>query len=130
VISVACEKETAEDVFSVKTEDLYGAWFYEGEPSKIMLCMENNQVYTGACPENAFVLITLSETDTVVAFQGSYSVRNAILFSGEGLDTTSSYSNRIYAFFKDSLVLHSDNVADKKAKYIRISSEFEQTPPK
>jgi hypothetical protein len=119
-----CEK----DVEKLKVSDFYGAWTstYSSTDTRMMLCIKNNDAYSGAADNDAFVMLSITPTDTTVIFQGSYEVIEGYLKSSEnGVD----YANEILDYSKKEFVMYSEITADNTRTWEKVSTDLLNTAP-
>ncbi len=126
VFFTSCETEIPLD--DVTTNDFYGAWVSTdyADVTKVMLCMENNTVYTNAPSTNAWIMLNVTATDTVVVFAGSYVYENQSLITS---NASNQYANVIKSFTKNKFVLATTNLKSGEATYTRTTSTLMTKKP-
>jgi hypothetical protein len=116
------------NVEKIDTTDFYGAWEtqYSESETRIILCIENNSTYPLASADDAFVILSLTETDTVILFQGSYELTDGILYSST---STGNYANEILEFSKRKFVMYSEGAPENQRTWSKIDTELLTTQP-
>lgn len=119
-----CEK----DVEKLKTSDFYGAWTasYTETTTRMILCIKNNDVYPGAAEKDAFVILSLTPTDTTIVFQGSFELVEGYLKSTEA---GVSYANEILDFSNKEFVMYTDLTVDNKRTWTKVRTDLLKTAP-
>ncbi|HOZ29565.1 MAG TPA: hypothetical protein PLL66_01490 [Bacteroidales bacterium] len=118
-IFTSCKK----DVAKIDKTNLVGAWTTEisDSESRTMLFMETNDIYPGAGSTDAFVVITVTDTDTTFAFLGSYDVIEGYLKTMSGAN---EYANEILEFTNKKLTLYSDATDDNQRIWKKVKSDW------
>lgn len=123
-ILTSCEK----NVEKLTSANFYGAWTadYDTDDTRVMLFMENNDVYPNASATDGFVILKLTSTDTIVLFEGSFTITEGFLHSSAD---GNNYANEIVGFKKKEFKLYSETAPNYERVYTKTDTELlEQAP--
>jgi CRISPR/Cas system CMR-associated protein Cmr3 (group 5 of RAMP superfamily) len=123
-IFTSCEK----DVEKLTASNFYGAWksVYDTDDTRIMLFMENNTIYTNASATDAFVILKLTSTDTIIMYEGSFEITEGYLRSYNDL---TNYANEITNYKRKEFILYSETAPNYERIYEKTETELLETAP-
>lgn len=126
-LAIGC-KDRLIPVEKVKTKYMYGAWssVYSENDTRYMLFYKNNDVYADAAEEDGIVILSVTPTDTVLLYAGSFEIVEGYLHT---FNTYTNYANEILEFSKARFVLYSETAPGYQRTYEETDTDLLDKSP-
>lgn len=91
-----------------------------------MLYIENNTIYPDAAENDAIIIFVLTDTDTIIGFQGSFEIIDGYL---KTVSTTSMFANEILQFSRKKFILFTEASEDNQRIWKKTKSDWLKDNP-
>ncbi|PLX05878.1 MAG: hypothetical protein C0596_15360 [Marinilabiliales bacterium] len=112
----------------VETKDMYGAWKseYSSEDTRYMLFYKNNKVYQDAAEEDVIVILSVTPTDTLILYSGSFEIVEGYLHT---FNSYSNYANELLEFTKAKFTLYYETAPNYMRVYEKTKTDLLDEAP-